>query len=345
MHSTTRRLLDWYQTHGRDLPWRRDPTPYHTWLSEIMLQQTRVETVIPYYERFLVRFPTVEQLAAAPLDEVLGLWAGLGYYRRARNLHAAAAQVAALGAFPASEAGLRALAGVGDYTAAAIASIAFGCDAVAVDGNLRRVVARLAAIELSVQAGPGAARVRRWLEDKLPSGRAGDFNQALMDIGATVCSPRAPRCSACPLASDCQAHGQGLAELLPVTAPRAAPRPVQAVALLVVRDGALLLSQRPAQGLLAGLWGPPDRVVAEGETTQAALDALKAGIPGLAGGAVEPAGQVEHVFSHQRWCVQVSILTAQEAWSEPPACRWWRPAQADGPPLSRLAEKLLERNF
>jgi A/G-specific adenine glycosylase len=341
MHPTTHRLLAWYDAEARDLPWRRAPTPYHTWLSEIMLQQTRVETVIPYYEAFLARWPTVCELALAPLDEVLGAWSGLGYYRRARNLHRAAAQVRERGGFPDTAADLRGLAGVGEYTAAAIASIAFGRDALAVDGNLRRVAARLGAIDEPVRAGLGDRRVRAWLEARMPSGRAGDFNQALMDLGATTCLPRAPRCGNCPLVQACGAYAAERQLELPVPTPRRAPRPVRAVALLAKCDGELLLVQRPVEGLLGGLWGPPDRVLGPRERSGAAARALLTSLAGKVPDPPVPVGTLEHVFTHQRWSVEVysACLPAAGSW---PQGRWWLPGRADHPPLSRLAERILE---
>ena len=342
MHPTTRRLLTWYRAHGRVLPWRSAPGPYRTWLSEIMLQQTRVETVIPYYQRFLERFPTVWDLAAAPLDDVLGLWAGLGYYRRARNLHRAAVQVVELGGFPTTEKGLRGLAGVGEYTAAAIASIALGLDAVAVDGNLRRVVARLAAIERVVHKGEGATLVRRWLLERLPSGRAGDFNQALMDLGATVCLPRNPHCERCPLAEDCRARAADLVSALPVTAARVPPRPVRAVAVLLEFEGRVLLRQRDPEGLLGGLWGPPDRVLQPDESEPDALTALLTGLAIAGAGAPRSVADVEHVFTHQHWRVAVYQLALEAPVALDTTLCWWRLGVSDGPPLSRLAEKLLE---
>ena len=341
MHPTTHRLLAWYDAEARDLPWRRAPTPYHTWLSEIMLQQTRVETAIPYYEAFLARWPTVAELARASLDEVLGAWSGLGYYRRARNLHRAAGQVAERGGFPDTAAGLRDLAGVGEYTAAAIASIAFGGDALAVDGNLRRVAARLAAIDQPVQAGAGDRQARAWLAARLPTGRAGDFNQALMDLGATICLPRSPRCDACPLRSDCAAQATGRQLELPVPAPRRAPRLVRAVALLAEREGALLLVQRPAQGLLGGLWGPPDGVLAPGEQAGAAARRLLSTLAGELPEGPAAVGEIEHVFTHQRWRIEVFAAGLPEGCS-PDGARWWRPGQGEHPPLSRLAERILE---
>jgi A/G-specific adenine glycosylase len=341
MHPTSQRLLAWYDSQGRDLPWRRDPTPYHTWLSEIMLQQTRVETAIPYYERFLERWPSVGDLARAPIEEILGAWSGLGYYRRARNLHRAATQVHQRGGFPQTLVELRALAGVGEYTAAAIASIALGQDVLAVDGNLRRVVARLAAIQRPVATGEGDREVRRWLEARLPAGRAGAFNQALMDLGATICMPRSPRCDACPLAQDCQARAAGCQGELPVVPRRRPPRAVRAVALLATLEGALLLVQRPPEGLLAGLWGPPDRVLAPGESPSRAASVLLAGLADAPADPPRSVGSLEHVFTHQRWQVEAFAVQLPAAWDAPTA-RWWRHGSSRHPPLSRLAERILE---
>ncbi len=301
-----------------------------------MLQQTRVETVIPYFRRFLERFPTVESLAAAPEQEVLELWAGLGYYRRARHLHRAARQVVELGGFPDTVEGLRRLAGVGEYTAAAVASIVFGRDAVAVDGNLRRVVARLVGLETPPERGPGLRAVRCALEERLPSGRAGDFNQALMDLGARICLASTPRCAACPLAFDCVARERGLQAVLPVRPARKPPKDVRAVALIVRCGAAVLLTQRPADGLLGGLWGPPDRVVQAGKGEDRALSAFARSLD-LDVSRPRPLGELEHVFTHQRWRVAVYGLDVDR---ERPQGRWWEPTQP-APPLSRLATRIL----
>jgi A/G-specific adenine glycosylase len=217
-------LLAWYDCHRRRLPWRSEPgeaaDPYRVWLSEIMLQQTTTAAAAPYFIAFVTRWPSVGALAAASLDEVLGAWAGLGYYARARHLHACARTVAGElgGRFPDSEAGLRALPGIGPYTAAAIAAIAFGRRAAAVDGNVERVIARLGAIEDPLpQAKP---RIREDALKLVPNDRPGDFAQALMDLGATICTPRRPACGLCPWAHGCQAHRRGLAETFPVKQPK-----------------------------------------------------------------------------------------------------------------------------
>ncbi len=253
------RLLDWYERHRRDLPWRRTRDPYAIWVAEIMLQQTRVETAIDYFERFLACFPTLVDLARAPLDDVLKAWEGLGYYARARNLHRAARQVVQQnrGSLPRTPEALRSLPGIGRYTAAAVASIAFGYDAIALDGNLCRVLCRLFAID----DDPGRPNTRRILEalaeSMLPSGHAGHFNQALMDLGATVCSSP-PRCPLCPIREWCEARREGIQNDLPIRATRT-QRPHRDVTAGVIwdGDGHFLITQRPLDGMLGGLWEFP----------------------------------------------------------------------------------------
>jgi A/G-specific adenine glycosylase len=251
-------LLDWYDRHRRSLPWRTPPgtrpDPYRVWLSEIMLQQTTVGTVGPYFDRFVARWPDISVLAAAPLDEVLQLWQGLGYYARARNLHACARTIVERhgGVFPEEAEALRALPGIGDYTAAAIAAIAFDRPGVAIDGNVERVVARLYAVQEEMPAAK--TRLRALAADLVPDRRAGDFAQALMDLGATICTLRHPRCVLCPWRSCCAAVAAGLAEDLPLR--REKPeRPLRhGVAFWLTRaDGAVLLRRRPEKGLLGGM--------------------------------------------------------------------------------------------
>jgi A/G-specific adenine glycosylase len=251
-------LLSWYDRHRRHLPWRaRDgehADPYRVWLSEIMLQQTTVKAVAPYYERFLARFPTVDRLAAAPLDDVLKLWAGLGYYARARNLHACAAAVVERhgGVFPDTLGGLLTLPGIGPYTAAAIAAIAFDRCTMPVDGNVERVVARLHAVEQELpRAKPTIARLAQAV---MPDARPGDFAQAMMDLGATICTPKSPACALCPWNDVCAARALGSPEAFPRKAAKAAGKLRRGAAFVVVRrDGSILLRARPPQGLLGGM--------------------------------------------------------------------------------------------
>jgi A/G-specific adenine glycosylase len=261
-------LLAWYDTAARVLPWRSPPgvraDPYHVWLSEIMLQQTTVKAVIPYYHKFLKRWPSVTALAAADIDEVMAAWAGLGYYSRARNLHACAKAVADRhqGQFPREEAVLGALPGIGGYTAAAIAAIAFDVPATAVDGNVERVVARLFAVEEPLPAAK--PRIKALAARLTPQARTGDFTQGMMDLGASICSPRSPSCLVCPLRGCCRGFAAGIAEMLPVKAKKGEkPRRFGAAFLALREDGAVLLRRRPAKGLLGGmlevpstLWGP-----------------------------------------------------------------------------------------
>ncbi len=255
------KLLAWYDVHRRTLPWRapkgRRADPYRVWLSEIMLQQTTVQAVGAYYRKFLARWPDVKSLAAAKQDEVLAAWAGLGYYARARNLHAAAKKVAEEmgGKFPATAESLRALPGVGSYTAAAIAAIAYDERQAAMDANAERVIARLYAVETPL---PRAKAELYALAQKLVPERAGDFAQGLMDLGSAICTPKLPACKNCPLNADCLARKRGIQELLPMKAPKVA-RPLKRGAAFVARDGigAVLLVKRPDKGLLASMLEPP----------------------------------------------------------------------------------------
>jgi A/G-specific adenine glycosylase len=261
-------LLTWFDRHRRDLPWRRTTDPYSIWLSEVMLQQTRVETVLPYYERFLLRFPTIEALAAAEVEEVLALWSGLGYYRRARQLHAAARQVAESGeGFPRTHAGLRALPGVGDYTAAAVGSIAFGIAEPVLDGNVERVLSRFLASGEDPRSRGGRERLLAAGRELLDPLRPGDSNQAMMELGATLCLPKAPRCLLCPLSSGCRAVAAGEQDLYPPPKRRRETVRVRLVVAVVegvgggggiAGIGGILLFRRPeGSTLLAGTWELP----------------------------------------------------------------------------------------
>ena len=257
-------LLRWYDRHRRVLPWRalpgQVPDPYHVWLSEIMLQQTGVTAVIPYYRRFLALFPTVEALAAAPDETVMQAWAGLGYYARARNLHACAQAVSRLGGFPTDADGLRLLPGIGAYTAAAIAAIAFGQPLVPVDGNVERVTARVFAIDAPLPRARAAIAAAATGLNREPAAqaRASDFAQALFDLGATICTPRRPACALCPWMRHCEARSRGIASALPVKAAKPV-RPQRFGALFLLSDagGRVLLQRRPPSGLLGGMTEMP----------------------------------------------------------------------------------------
>jgi len=302
-----RALLRHYDRHRRDLPWRGAADPYRVWVSEIMLQQTRADVVGPYYERWLERFPTLDALADAELDDVLHAWQGLGYYTRARNLHRAARLVRERhgGQVPREEAALRALPGVGEYTAGAIASIAYGEPRPAVDGNVRRVLARLFDL-----AEPSAPALRELAGRLLDRRRAGDFNQALMDLGATVCTPRSPACDACPVADWCLARARGTQAERPAPKRRAAvPSYDVGTAVLRTRDGRLLLVRRPEDGLLGGMWTFPGEVARDGEGVEDAAARAGSAASGLRNlGRGRRLGGVVHVFSHRREVYHVFLF-------------------------------------
>jgi A/G-specific adenine glycosylase len=271
--SLRRVLLGWFAREARDLPWRRTSDPYRIWLSEIMLQQTRVEAVIPYYERFLKAFPTVRDLAAAREDAVLKAWEGLGYYSRARNLHKAAKVIVGdhAGQLPETAEQWRQLPGIGPYTAGAIASIASGLAETAVDGNVLRVLSRIFGIGESIDESATKERIGSIAAALLPRKQAGAFNQALMDLGARVCIPRRPRCVACPVSRWCDAYRHGIQDQLPVrTAKKAIPHH-EIVVAVVRRNGRYLIGKRPTSGLLGGLWEFPGGKIEPGETHEQAL--------------------------------------------------------------------------
>ncbi|GIK50793.1 MAG: A/G-specific adenine glycosylase [Hyphomonadaceae bacterium] len=317
-------LLSWYDSNGRELPWRvrgAAAEPYRVWLSEIMLQQTTVAAVVPYFERFLARWPTVEALAAAPREELLGAWAGLGYYSRARNLHAAAHALAERG-FPADEAGWRTLPGVGPYTAAAIAAIALGQPANVVDGNVERVMARLRAVETPLPEAK--ARLRELAGELVAAERPGDWAQALMDLGATVCTPKSPKCGACPWMKSCAAFTAGAPETYPRRAAKA-ERPRRHGAVFLLEPPALSpaarefwLVRRPDKGLLGGMAALPTTEWRAKKWTRA--EAL-AHAPAKA--AWRKIGAVEHVFTH--FALTLDVYAADAA---PAGDGWWGDASA-----------------
>ena len=296
-------LLDWFAEHGADLPWRSDPQPYTTWLSEIMLQQTRLETVIPYYQRFLRACPSIEALAAKPLDDVLKLWEGLGYYSRARNLHRAAKIVMCQhdGKLPRTVDELQKLPGIGAYTAGAIASIAFGQAAPVLDGNITRIFTRLLDMDADITKAASKRKLWQIARDWLPEQHAGDYNQALMQLGQLVCRPRKPLCGSCPLAQNCRARSAGTFSQRPVRA-RRAPLPHFDVAAGVIRDDRhrLLIAQRPLDGLLGGLWEFPGGKCEAGESLRDCLRRELREELAIDVEAGECLAVVEHAFTHFR---------------------------------------------
>lgn len=314
----TQTILSWYDQGHRDLPWRRTQDPYRIWISEIMLQQTRAETVVSYYERFLSRYPTVQNLASAPEEELLKAWEGLGYYSRARSLQKAAKEIVARygGQLPADLEKLRALPGIGDYTAGAIASIAFGIPAAAVDGNVERVLCRWDAIKDEV----GTPTVRRQIAARaqalVPPDRPGAFANAMMEMGATMCTPKNPKCLLCPVREGCMGFAQGIAQELPRKAKKKAQRVENRAVLLVFCDNRVLIVKRQEK-LLGGLFVFPD-VLEESDPARLcqALEAL-----GIRAAYDEKLGHARHVFTHLIWEMDVHAVVADEM-TQVPGGQW-----------------------
>ena len=303
-------LLAWYPGHARDLPWRRNQEPYRVWLSEIMLQQTRVQAVLEYYARFMAELPDVYALAAVGEERLFKLWEGLGYYSRARNLHRAAQILVndCGGEFPRTREELLRLPGVGDYTASAIASIAFGEPEPAVDGNLLRVAARVGGIAEDIMDARVRKRFRAMLTESIDCERPGEWNQAMMDLGATVCLPNgAPLCEKCPARAFCAAYQNGMTDVLPVRAAKKPRRVEERTVFLLVRDGRLALRKRPAKGLLAGLWELPN---VPGNLDEAGA-AITLAQWGLTARTLTPVGAAKHIFSHVEWDMHGYLAAAE----------------------------------
>mgnify|MGYP000094563904 FL=1 len=332
-HPFSQTLLDWYATHGRELPWRETTDPYRIWISEIILQQTRVAQGYDYYLRFVERFPTVEVLAAATEDEVLHRWEGLGYYSRARNLHAAAQQIVAQGGFPRDYAGVRALKGVGDYTAAAICSFAYGLPTAVVDGNVYRVLARYFAIDTPIDVAAGKKEFAQLADSLMVPARAADYNQAIMDFGAVQCTPRAPRCLICPLVETCAARQTGQVEDYPVKSKKVAVTHRYFTYILLVdisaEEPALLIRRRPSGDIWQGLYEPlliemPSPITAEEVEAHPDWKAC-----GVAEAPFEMlVRDLKHELTHRRLHVDAYVVRA----AVPPAADWLRV------PLTALAD-------
>jgi A/G-specific adenine glycosylase len=336
-------LLDWYDRHRRRLPWRalvgERPDPYRVWLSEIMLQQTGVKTVGPYFEKFLGRWPDVAALGRASLDDVLRMWAGLGYYSRARNLHACAVTVLRDhgGIFPDTEEGLRALPGIGPYTASAIAAIAFDRRTMPVDGNIERVVSRLHAVEEEMpQAKP---RIQELAATLLADTRAGDSAQALMDLGSSICTPKKPACALCPLNEDCVARARGDQEAFPRKAPKKSGALRRGAAFVVTRGDEILVRSRPAKGLLGGMTEVPGSDWLAGQDDKAALKQALA-LDGVMRWH-RKAGVVTHVFTHFPLELVVYTATVPARTRAPKGMRWVRIATLAGEALPNVMRKAI----
>ncbi len=342
-------LLAWYDRHHRKLPWRAPPgqraDPYRVWLSEIMLQQTTVKTVAPYYARFLVRWPDLKALAAAPLGEVLKSWAGLGYYARARNLHACARAVVERhgGVFPKSEAALRALPGIGAYTAAAVAAIAFDQPASPVDGNIERVIARLYAVTTPLPAAkPEISRLARAL---MPPRRAGDFAQAMMDLGATICTPKHPACVLCPWSENCTAYRRGETAALPRRTPKREGVLRRGAAFVARRaDGYVLVRTRPAKGLLGGMTEVPTTEWAQNFDEAKALKLAPRFVSSTSKKPIawrRRAGVVRHVFTHFPLELTVYVAEIPQRTAAPKGTHWVALSKVSGEALPSVMRKVV----
>ncbi|OYT74771.1 MAG: A/G-specific adenine glycosylase [Armatimonadetes bacterium JP3_11] len=295
-----RALLRWFDAHKRPTPWRDNPDPYRVWVSEVMLQQTQTATVIPYFERFLARFPTVQALAAAPLEEVLRYWEGLGYYARARNLHKAAQQIAQNGGqLPTTAEQLRKLPGIGAYTASAIASIAYGQPTPVVDGNVTRVLARLLWLKGDLKTTAAQKQLWQLSAQTIDPQRPGDFNQAMMELGSTICTPTQPRCSECPVSHLCAAYQRNQPTAVPEPSRRPPTRQRVDVSAMIMREGRFLLAQRAPEGLWGGLWEFP-RATRQGRESLETVAARAAAQVGLHAEPVRILTQVKHAVTSSR---------------------------------------------
>jgi len=325
----TTALLRWFAQYGRELPWRGISDPYGIWVSEIILQQTRIEQGRDYWLRFMERFPTVEALATASEDEVLRLWQGLGYYSRARNMHAAARQIVQRGGFPHTIEGLRALKGVGDYTAAAVGSMAFGLPAAAVDGNVYRVLSRHYGIDTPINTTQGKHTFQALAAQLLPRGEAGTFNQAMMDFGATWCTPKSPRCLDCPVAESCDALRTGRTALLPVKEKKLKVQERHLTYIYIRHEGMTALRRRPAGDIWQGLWEP--------------LLIEDAPLPDLGCPLMLLASGVKHVLTHRILLADFYLAEPHMRPTLPAQYQWVNENNLDNYALPRLIEKLLEK--
>ncbi len=343
------RLLKWYATHARRLPWRARSDPYWVWVSEIMLQQTQVEAVLPYFQRWMERFPDLETLSNAPLQEVLSAWEGLGYYSRARNLHRAAQEISSRyhGNLPRDVAQLCKLPGIGRYTAGAIASIAFGLDEPALDGNARRVLARVFDVQEPARSPGGERRLWNLAAQNLPPGRAGEYNQALMDLGAMICTPRAPACGQCPLADMCRAYALGVQAERPVLTRRPRTPHYTVTAAVIRREGRVLIAQRPLDGLLGGLWEFPGGKLQDGEDLVSCLQREIYEELGVEVRVVGLIGVYQHAYTHFK--VTLHAFTCELSNGSQPRpiqaldLRWVAPEDLPAFPMGKIDRQIAAR--
>ena len=342
-------LLEWYTLNARSLPWRGHPDPYAVWVSEIMLQQTRVETVLPYFQCWMVQFPSIFALASASEQDVLKAWEGLGYYSRARSLHKAARQVAQEygGSLPSDPTLLISLPGIGPYTAAAIASIAFGMDEAVVDGNVKRVLARVLNYRAPVNTPAAEKELRAIARSLLPQGKAGDYNQALMDLGATICTPRSPACGRCPVTSLCAAFQDSLQDQLPVNTEKPAIPHYRVTAAILRRGGCVLIARRPANGLLGGMWEFPGGKVEPGETDAAALARELQEELGISVTVGDQLGTYHHAYTHFRVTLHACFASADG--QEPQALeaselRWVGQDELERFPMGKI-DRMISRDL
>jgi A/G-specific adenine glycosylase len=343
-------LLAWYEADARDLPWRVDCSPYGTWVSEVMLQQTQVDTVIPYFQRWMDRFPDVQSLAAADEQEVLSCWEGLGYYSRAHNLHRTAKILVGEngGKLPQTVRELEQLPGIGPYTAAAIASIAFNQDAAAVDGNIRRVLARVFNVQEPARSREGLKKLWSLAEENLPPGRASAYNQALMDLGSIICTPQKPKCSICPIEPFCQARALGVQEERPVKMPRKRSPHHTVTAAVILRDGRVLLAQRLKGGLLGGLWEFPGGTLEESDKDL--QDCLIREIREELGVGVHvgaPFGKYNHAYTHFKISLYAFLCEleghAQPQNLESEALAWVRVSELADYPMGKVDRQIARK--
>ena len=342
------RLLAWGEGHARSFPWRENRDPYVVWVSETMLQQTQIKTVIPYLRRWLERFPTLRDLAEAPLEEVLKVWQGLGYYARARNLHKAARRMVERhgGKVPEDREALLALPGIGPYTAGAILSLAYGKDEPILDGNARRVLSRVFGVEGDPRRGAVERRLWELARAILIPGQARAINEALMDLGREICTPRSPRCGVCPLADVCVAHAMGREEDLPTRPPRrVVPHYTVTAGIIWGEDGRILLAQRPEDAMLGGLWEFPGGKVEPGESLPTCLQRELMEELGILVHVGPPVGTVRHAYSHFR--ITLHAFHCRITRGEPQALgvaafRWVTPAEVEQFPLSRADTKIVD---